>query len=207
MALFSNKIIDARYMNAEYSIVEILYTHDDGLVYSHALEVDENSSDWKDLQAEGWSGEKLIESTTEYKRAQSHAYNLQVNESARKIAQEMLGMKALQDERDRLVSEKNKLDRQFHEKEQEVNEKEQEVNEKEQVLVDLDKEVKFKANRIDNSFFAHLWEINESKDELFKFKLWALEQECVKTASKEIKSSIRKAKKITQGIAIVDSII
>ena len=48
---------------------------------------------------------------------------------------------------------------------------------------------------------------NEQGDELFKFKLWALEQEFVKSAPKEVKSKIRRVKRITQGIAILDDLI
>ena len=185
MALFSNKIIDARYMNAEYSIVEILYTHDDGLVYSHALEVDENSSDWKDLQAEGWSGEKLIESTAEYKRAQSHAYNLEVNESARKIAQEMLGTTVL-------IKEKSELD---------VKVKDAKI-----ALDKLGSREFDTIRRSKNAIFQFLWDADDNKDELFKFKLWALELDFVKTADKSVKSSLRKAKTIIDGLVILKSI-
>ena len=48
---------------------------------------------------------------------------------------------------------------------------------------------------------------NESKEELFKFKLWALEQDVVKKSDKSIKSSIRKSTRITSAMAIYNDLL
>jgi hypothetical protein len=157
------------------------------------LDVNPDHPDYKQLMSEGWDLEKIAESTAEYKKAESAAFNIEVNEAARALAQEMLGMKVLQDERDRLAAEKEKLGEQ--------------VNSKEEVLIGLDKEVKIKTNQVDSAYFEHLWEMNENKEQLFKFKLWALELDAVKDAGKEIKSSIRKATRISQGLAIIDALM
>lgn len=186
MAIFSGKIITAHYINPEYSVVELTYTGDDGNVYAHALSVDSQNPEWQALLEDGWDQERLIEGTAEYKRQSAADFNNQVNNAARELAKEMLGMRVLQEEKDRLALE---------------------VDKKEKTLIGLDKEVKVKSNQIDSVYFDRLFEINENKEELFKFKLWALELDVVKTADKEVKSSIRKATRISQGIAIIDSLI
>jgi hypothetical protein len=104
MALFSGKIIDARYIDLEYSLVELTYTGDDGNVYAHALRVDENNQEWLDLLAEGWDQERLLDGTAEYKRQASADFNGQVNELARKLAKEMIGMKELEEQKTALES-------------------------------------------------------------------------------------------------------
>jgi len=192
MAEFSGKVVDAQFVDNEHSIIKILYDQD-GSLHVYNLDVNPDHPDYKELMSEGWDLEKIAESTAEYKKAESAAFNIEVNTAARALAQEMLGMKVLQDERDRLAAEKEKLGEQ--------------VNSKEETLIGLDKEVKIKTNQVDSAYFEHLWEINENKEELFKFKLWALELDAVKDAGKEIKSSIRKATRISQGLAIIDALM
>ena len=192
MAEFDGKVVDAQFVDEEHSIIKVLYEQDE-LIMVYNLDVNPDHPDYKQLMSEGWDLEKIAESTAEYKKAESAAFNIEVNEAARALAQEMLGMKVLQDERDRLAAEKEKLGEQ--------------VNSKEEVLIGLDKEVKIKTNQVDSAYFEHLWEINENKEELFKFKLWALELDAVKDAGKEIKSSIRKATRISQGLAIIDALM
>jgi hypothetical protein len=192
MAEFSGKVVDAQFIDNEHSIIKVLYDQD-GSLHVYNLDVNPDHPDYKELMSEGWDLEKIAESTAEYKKAESAAFNIEVNTAARALAQEMIGMKVLQDERDRLAAEKEKLGEQ--------------VSSKEETLIGLDKEVKIKTNQADSAYFEHLWEINENKEELFKFKLWALELDAVKDAGKEIKSSIRKATRISQGLAILDSLI
>ena len=81
------------------------------------------------------------------------------------------------------------------------------IEKTEKTLLSLDQDVKVKTNKIDHGLFDFIFSVNEDKEELFKFKLWALEQDVVKAADKKIKSSIRKAKRITEAMAILDSII
>jgi len=192
MAEFSGKVVDAQFIDNEHSIIKVLYDQD-GSLHVYNLDVNPDHPDYKELMSEGWDLEKIAESTAEYKKAESAAFNIEVNEAARALAQEMLGMKVLQDERDRLAAEKEKLGEQ--------------VSSKEETLIGLDKEVKIKTNQVDSAYFEHLWEINENKEELFKFKLWALELDAVKDAGKELKSSIRKATRISQGLAIIDALM
>jgi len=46
---------------------------------------------------------------------------------------------------------------------------------------------------------------NTDKDELFRFKLWALELDFVKASTKEKKSELRKAKTLLEGCALLHS--
>jgi hypothetical protein len=62
------------------------------------------------------------------------------------------------------------------------------------------------VQRSKNTIFQFIWDANEDKDELFKFKLWALELDFVKTADRSVKSSLRKAKTIIDGLVILKSI-
>lgn len=192
MAEFSGRIISAEYMNTDYSLIKVRY-NDNGKNAIYHLEVDPNNADFQALEADGWDTEKIIDATAESKRVQSNAWNLEVNAAATRIAKEMLGLKALQDEKDRLTSE--------------VTGQKKTLADRETILLGLDKAVKVKSNAVDNVMYDFIFEKNEDKEELFKFKLWALEQDCVKSAGKEVKSSIRKAKRITSAINIVDGLM
>lgn len=187
MAEFSGKIVSAYYGDVDHTVIKIRYEKDDTLHVWNAP-VDEDNEDYQALLAEGWDEERLLDETAEFKRAESQAYNMQINAAAR----EMLGLKELQDERNRLAAEKEKLGN--------------EVNTKEEVLIGLDKEVKVKTNQVDNAYFEYFWEINENKEELFKFKLWALELDFVQSADKEIKKNIRRCTSLIDGLNIVNDL-
>ena len=192
MAEFSGKIISAFYANEAHDMIKVRWD-DNGTLNVYHLPVDENNADFQALKEEGWDAEKLLNEMAEELRGQSQAFNTVIQEQAKALAKEMLGMNVLEEEKKRLEEEKAQLD--------------SKVSEKEQVLIGLDKEVKVKTNAVDTAFFQSLWEINENKEELFKFKLWALELDAVKNADKSVKSSIRKANRISQGMAILDDLI
>lgn len=185
MAEFSGKIVSAFYADEEYSDIKIRYEEDDKL-FVYVVPNDPDNEEYQELVAEGWDHERLIDETAERLRAESKAYNIRLNDAAKKLALEMLGMDTLQEEKEKLQNQ---------------------VNEKEEILIGLDKEVKIKTNAVDTAFFQSLWDVNENKEELFKFKLWALELEAVKNADKSIKSAIRKAERISQGMAILEDLI
>ena len=89
MAEFSGKIIDAMYVNAEYTMVKIVYEHEGQLCVYH-IEADPNNPTWQEFLDEGWDQERLIESTSEYKRAQSEAFNIEVNNAAKAMMEELV---------------------------------------------------------------------------------------------------------------------
>jgi hypothetical protein len=184
MALFSGKIIEAHYMDPEYSLVEVLYTGDDGNVYSHALRADPNNQEWKDLIADGWDQDKLAEGTAEYKRGSAADFNTAVNSVAKEMVNQLL---VKETERLSKLEEKalNKLNR----------------------LNNLEYENRKAEVASSTEVYDYILKVNEDKDELFKLKLWALEHEIVKTADKETKSAIRKATKITQVFSLIDTLL
>jgi hypothetical protein len=62
------------------------------------------------------------------------------------------------------------------------------------------------ALSVDSLLFDTLLDNNEDKDNLFKFKLWALELEFVKSGTKANKSRVRKAKSVFEGMGIINEL-
>lgn len=89
MAEFSGKIVDAFYTNEEYSMVKVVYEGPNETLVPFYIEVDEDNINWQEFLAEGWDEARLLESTTEFKRAQAAAFNIEVNNAAQAIAKEM----------------------------------------------------------------------------------------------------------------------
>jgi hypothetical protein len=59
------------------------------------------------------------------------------------------------------------------------------------------------ARDISGDMFNIILEGNTHKDMLFKFKLWALELDNIKTSTKAVKTKIRKCKSIIEGMTII----
>lgn len=166
MAQFTGKLISAQYVDTEYSIIKAVWD-DEGTNNVYHLEVNPDHPDYQDLLAEGWDHERIANETAEIKRAQSNAFNTQVNIVAQELAKKMLAEKDLN----------------FY------------------------KTSKIEAKAANSELYDLLLEQNENKDDLFKCKLWALETDAVKNSDKQIKSNIRKAKRITTVIGIYDSLL
>jgi hypothetical protein len=191
MAEFSGRIISAEYMNTDYSLIKVRY-NDNGINAIYHLEVDPNNADFQALEADGWDAEKIIDATAESKRVQSNAWNLEVNAAAQQIAQEMIGTTVLK-------KEKSELD-------VKVKDAKIALDKSQEKLDKLGGQEFDTIQRSKNAIFQFLWDADDNKDELFKFKLWALELDFVKTADKSVKSSLRKAKTIIDGLVILKSI-
>ena len=116
-----------------------------------------------------------------------------VNAEAQALAEEMLGMRFLMERKELLEKQTAELD--------------EETQTKTNQLLSLDQDVKVKTNKVDHAVYDFIRDNNESKEELFKFKLWALEQDLVKEADKSIKSSIRKSTRITSAMAIYNDLL
>jgi hypothetical protein len=125
-------------------LVELTYTGDDGNIYAHALRVDPHNQEWLDLLAEGWDQSRLLDGTAEYKRQASADFNSQVNAAARQLAEEMLGMNLIREEKEKLLIE---------------------IENKEKQLIDLDKNVKITSKTIDNRIYDYIINVNEDKEE------------------------------------------
>lgn len=91
MAEFSGKVVSATFVDPEYSIIKVRYEDNDGNLTVYNLAANPDSQDYKDLLAEGWDTEKIIEETAEEKRAQSAAFNREINYAARLLIEEKFG--------------------------------------------------------------------------------------------------------------------
>lgn len=192
MAEFSGKIDTAYYINDDYTLVEVVYTNPNDEQVNYMVEVGDNA-DYQALVEEGYDLEKLLDGTSEYKRVHAKQFGEMVNAEAQALAEEMLGMRFLMERKEILERETAELD--------------QQTQEKENQLLSLDQDVKVRTNKVDHAVYDFIRDNNESKEELFKFKLWALEQDVVKKSDKSVKSSIRKATRITSAMVIYDSLI
>lgn len=152
MAEFSGKIVDAQYIDPEYSIIKVLYD-DNGLLTVYNVDVNPDHPDYQALEAEGWDHDKIVDSTAEIKKAQAAAFSIEVNNAARALIEESMSreVKALEQLED----------------------------------------------------YFELFVNDTDKDNLFKFKLWALENSVVQSATKDQKSKIRKAASLLEGLSIL----
>jgi hypothetical protein len=185
-SLFSGKVINAYYISEDYNTIEVIYTEDDGNNYSFILEVDEESPVYQDLISEGYTPEKLINTTAENKRAQAAEFNQLVHSVARNMAEEMIGLGDLQKKKENIS---------------------QELSSKEKDLLSLDQEVRAARNTSGSVTFESILENNNQKDEVFKFKLWALDLDFVKNSTKEDKSKLRKSKNIIEGLGLLSELL
>jgi len=159
MAEFTNKIVSAFYADEEYSEIIVRYEQDDKL-FVYIVPNDPNNADYKELVRCAWPDKRILEETIQVKRAESKAFNTEVDLAARA-----------------LVSEK---------------------------LDELDK--KMSMNDSVEKIFFTLLNREESADELFQFKIWALDQEYIINATKEQKSELRKVTSILDGLNFLDKI-
>jgi hypothetical protein len=145
-------------MNAEYSLIKVRY-NDDGINAIYHLEADPDHADFQALEADGWDAERIIDATSESKRVQSNAWNLEVNAAAKQLVTEM---------------------------------KEEYAAETKQLT--------------EKSTIYNYIAFDEDKDNLFRFKLWALETDLMKASSKSDKSKLRKSKTILEGLSVIHGV-
>jgi len=208
---------------------------EDKKLYKHIIEADPKSKDFKELQADGWGDKELLDATAEFKRQHAASFNNAVQQRANYIAREMIGLNNLRAERDRVQAEKDRVVKEKDQRENDIKKLEQQRDvvkgdierhhgwlEEKRTLIQKSKEridaqqeelafteskIKKTEFQVDNALLEVLMNHNDQGDELFKFKLWALDQDFIKAAPKEIKSKIRRVKRITQGIALIDELI
>ena len=54
-----------------------------------------------------------------------------------------------------------------------------------------------------SKMWDHLSEINENKDDVFAFKMWALDSEWAKKATRDQKKALRRAQSILEGLSVL----
>lgn len=185
MAEFSGKVVSAQFIDAEYSIIKVLYDND-GTLTVYNLDVNPDHPDFKDLLADGWSLDRIIEETAESKRAQSAAWNLQVNAAATALVNELIikQSETLSDFEKLSLIRLNSLNNDNN------NEYKKRKN----------------ADEYDQEIYNFIMNKNSDKDELFKFKLWALELDFVKDKDKETKLKLRKVQTILDGLSMLNEL-
>lgn len=194
MAEFSGKIIDAYYFNEDYTEIEVIFKNEDGKFHSYIIEANPHHSDMIALEAEGWTVQKLALATAEYKRQQSKAFSSSINV----LVQERL---------------KEVINTSFKDKENELKEIEKELQAQRKILLtsgsleEIEKELRSQRKVLDDQMYDLILNINQDKEYLFKFKLWALEQPVIKNSSKTVKSELRKSKTILEGLSILHNVV
>lgn len=73
MAIFSKKIVSAKFMNSDNTVIEVLYTEGDDII-PFVLEVDYSNNDFKDLIDE-YSLEQIEKNTKEIRARQKKAFD------------------------------------------------------------------------------------------------------------------------------------
>lgn len=195
MAEFSGSIDTAYYVNEDYSLIEVVYTNPNGEKINYMIEADDNA-DYRALVEEGYDTETLLDRTSEYKRVHNAEFNAIVNTLAKSLADEMIGTTVLKKEYTKTKDELEEVKGEMVEF----------AAESKQKIAKIGSEEFDAIQRSKNTIFQFIWDADDNRDELFKFKLWALELDFVKTADKSVKSSLRKAKTIIDGLVILKSI-
>lgn len=178
--------VHARYDDETYSTVTIEWvSKEDGKLRTHCVPADPENADYRDLMDfHGWTEEDLIHQTAVWKKQQSRAFNMTLRKAAEELAEEAL--------QERLAAKQAQLDKRLAQ-----------VSE---TQLEADLKLKDAEIQVNETFWDTLLAANENKDEVFKFKLWALEQEGVKNATNEQKKELRKQDTILNCISYFNSI-
>jgi len=169
-------IVTAHYCDEEYSNVEVLYNVGEE-THVYVLPADPEDYDYKALVKCGWDTAEIASGTERYKREQSQDFNAMIQDQVDYLLEESkaeLKQQLLQIESDIMIGQ-NKVKTAARDYE-------------------LD---------ITSVLYDQLLDQKNNKDNLFKFKLWALELEFVKSSTKADKSRLRKATSVFEGMGIV----
>lgn len=185
----SNPIISkaktAYYEDASYSTITVEWEGEDGKLRTHSIPADEKNSDYQDLVAEGWDEETLQKTTVAYKKNASRAMNRMIHTAAAELAEQM-------------------FQPQVEAKLAKINERLKQAEADQEEASDLLKTTK---RQIDNSLFDLLMQNNKEKDEVFKVKLWALEQDFMQDITAEEKKTFRKCTTMFGCFQMINEII
>ena len=179
MAVFSNEVIEARFINEGNTTIEVLYNIGKE-IHSYVLEHDEDSEDFKDLVKDGWNIEKILNDTAEYKKNSEVVINNLIDY---RISQ---GNKKIQ------ANHKNELSKLG-------------IKNKE----DLDRMELEYANEYGkflSKFHTEVLNNNSNGDVLFKFKLTLFEMNVVKKGDRKFQKRLRVAKSIIECYAILNEV-
>lgn len=192
MAHFANKIQTVYYEDSSYSTVCIEYEDDLGQLRKHSIPADPTNTDYKFLvEVEGFTEEDLEAATEKYKKNSSKAMNLVIQKAAMELAEEAIEKRVAA--RVRELDDRLKI----------ADKEKQKAKEKHLVA---DQTLRSARISVDNKLWNALLESNENKDDIFKFKLWALEQEKAQNATAEQKKEFRKQNTLFDCIAYFNTL-
>ena len=182
-----NMVTNARYEDETYSTIlcEWYDKFGDKKLRTYSIPADPSNSDYQDLMKVGYSEEMLLKATEAYKKQASRNMNLFIQKAAQELADKTIEIKL-----------KEKVD---------------ELNKRLQAAGARELEAETKSAKIQKALDIGVWEMisnaDDNKDELFKFKLWALEQEAVKNASSDAKKELRKQDSLFKAISCYTSLL
>lgn len=176
-------ILEAKYINRESTIIEVLHETKESGVLVDIIEV--GSLQYNTLLEAGWNEEKIVATTAEWKRAQAKIMH--------DNAVAYLGKAYYEKEAN--------FEKQLAFKEAELEQKYSKITKDMQTQYEKTREY-YGIGLLDNLFLN-----NENNELLFQIKLEVLEKEEIKAADKQFKSKIRKAKKVSDVIRLICEIL
>lgn len=229
-----DNVVSARYRNKNYSIIEVLYKNsDDDNIRSKFFDVHEQPNFLKKLEKVGWDEEKLIDETANVKRLQARKFSQMVDSSAENKTEKFRAELKTWEHNLRAwdrAADKTKKDLSIWEAtlknyETDLNYRANELglaqtnivkfrprsdNSEDQNFqnsIEFEQSAKKLTKKMNANVFSTLLEKNNDKEELFKLKIWALEQQFIQSTDKTVKSKIRKSKTIFDCFEIINSVL
>jgi len=182
-------VVTAHYCDEAYENIEVVYNIGEE-THVYVIQADPKDNDYKALVKAGWDTEEIAAGTERSKREQSQDFNLMIQGQVEHLLEEAkaeLKQQLLQIESDIVIGQRN-------------------VQRNKLEIIEGKQNLKGMALSVDSILFDNLLSNNEDKDNLFKFKLWALELEFVKSGTKANKSRVRKAKSVFEGMGIINEL-
>lgn len=233
MINFDN-VVSARYRNADYDIIEVLYKNpDDDRVRGGYFNIHQQPTLLKKLEKAGFDEEKLVDETANVKRLEARKFSEMVDKSAEKKTEEMRNELRKWEEDlktwDKAASKTRKdlsdWESTLKNYETDLNYRANELGLAQTNLVkyrprsdateeqNFQKSIEFEqgakelTKKMNATVFDNLLEKNANKEELFRLKIWALKQPIVQSSDKTVKSKIRKCKTMFDCFSIINSIL
>lgn len=194
-----SKAISARYEDETYSSIWVEWVSpDDGKLRTHSIPADPSNSDYQDLLAEGWDEEKFQRQTEAWKRQSVKDMNMMIRKAAAELAEEAIEA--------RVAAKMAVWDKKLADLDEQHESVKDEFKKADKRILEADLKMKTATIAVDNKVWDGLLAANENKDDVFKFKLWALEQEKAQNATADQKKELRKQTTLFDCIAYFNSL-
>lgn len=196
-----NMVTSARYEDESYSTIHCEWydKFGDRKLRTYSIPADPENSDYQDLMKVGWSPETLAKATEAYKRQASKNLNIAIRQAAESIAEEAIEA--------RVAAKMEIWDKKLADLDEQHETVKGEFKKADKRILEADLKMKTATIAVDNAFWNSLLAANENKDDIFKFKLWALELDKVKESSSDDKKELRKQTTLLDCMTVLNSII